>query len=70
MSALLPILANYLTQPSTYRGLMSLLVSVGLINIAPQAQDAVVGSALQLIAAGAAVKGSINIIRNEKKKAK
>ena len=61
---------SFLNQSSTYRGLISLAVSLGLLNISPEAQDQAVTVALQVIAAGQALIGLINLFRNEHAKPK
>ena len=61
------MLPSYLRQPSTYRGIIGLCVSMGLFELSPEAQDQVVTVALQLLAAGHALTGLINVLRDEHK---
>ena len=58
---------TYLKQPSTWRGLVSLAAAIGLFTISQEATDAIVATALQLVAVAESLKGTINIVRNEKK---
>lgn len=51
---------NYLTQPSTWRGLIGILTAAG-IAVSPEL-------AAQITAAGLGLIGIINVVRNEKKK--
>lgn len=62
-------LANYATQASTWRGLVSLAVSLGILHMTPAMQDQIVAFALQIVAGGQAVIGLINLVRNERKSA-
>lgn len=61
-------LFNYLTQQSTWKGLIAIAVAAGLVSISPEAQDSIVQTALLIVAAGQGLVGTINIVRNEKKK--
>lgn len=58
----------YLKQASTWRGIVSLVVALGLWRISPEAQDSIVQTALLVVAAGEGLKGTINVVQNEKKK--
>jgi hypothetical protein len=58
---------NYLTQSSTWRGLIAIGVAAGLFSISPEAQDSIVQSALLIVAAGQGLIGTINLVRNQKK---
>lgn len=60
-------LLNYATQASTWRGVVNLAVAVGVLHLTPAAQDQIVEAALQIVAAGQAVVGLINIWHNERK---
>lgn len=62
------LIANYLKQSSTWRGLIALAVATGLFTISPEAQDSIVQTALLLVAAGQGAVGTINLLRNEQKK--
>lgn len=50
---------NYLTQQSTWKGLVGLATAAGVV-ISPELSA-------QIIAAGMAIVGLINVIRNERK---
>ena len=58
---------KYAKQPSTWRGIFSVLVSIGILHISPEVSDAIVAVILQFIAFGEGAKGVINIMRDEGK---
>lgn len=61
------LVIHYAKQPSTWKGIISWAVSAGLVSLSPEVQDSIVATGMQLVAAGAALKGTIDVFRNEKK---
>lgn len=66
---LLDRLGEYATQPSTWKGALKLLASVGLITVSPEVQDILVGYAIKIIGGVWAIVGIVDVIRNERKQA-
>lgn len=61
------LLLRYLHQPSTWRGILSILIAAGCFTMSPEVLDSTVASILLIIGALEGIKGTINIVRNEKK---
>lgn len=60
-------LKTYATQPSTWKGLLRLLASVGVFSLSPEATDAAVQNILLIVGGLFAANGLIDIIRDEKR---
>ena len=56
-----------LTQASTLKAIIQLLVAGGVIHLAPEAQDQVVHWLAEIIGGGQALLAVINFLRNERK---
>ena len=62
-----PILVTYLTQFSTWSGLIKLACAFGLFTATPQIQNEMATDAVQFVAAILALLGTIDTLRNERK---
>ncbi len=62
-------LLNYATQASTWRGVVNLIVALKLIDLTPALQEQIVVDLVQIVAAGQALVGLINVLHNERKAA-
>lgn len=60
---------KYISQPSTWRGILSVLMALGILHISPEVQDHAVEAISAIVAMGLSVQGAINIYRDESKKA-
>lgn len=58
---------RYLHQPSTWRGLLSILISAGVFTMSPEVLDSTVANILLVIGALEGIKGTVNIVRDENK---
>ena len=61
------VFLKYLKQPSTWKGILSILVSLGVVTMSPDVMNSTVQAILLLIAAGEAIQGTINIAKDESK---
>lgn len=59
---------NYLTQPSTWKGIIYLSGALGLLTISPEVQDALIEKILLIVTGLFSVSGLIDIIKNERSK--
>lgn len=60
-------LKQYLTQASTWKGLIYVLGALGIYSMAPETQDAVVTHVLAVVSGLFAVSGIVDIFKNDKK---
>ena len=62
-----PTLVNYLTQISTYTGLIKLACALGLFTATPEIQNQMSAAAVQFVTGVLALVGAIDLLRDEKK---
>lgn len=60
---------NYIKQPSTWRGIIALLGASGLLVFTPETADKAVDHIVAVVSGVLGLIGTINVIRNENKKA-
>lgn len=65
---MLDTIFTYLGQPSTWRGLISIVGATGLIAFTPETTDLAVNHIMAIVAGVMGVNGLINVVRNEKVK--
>jgi hypothetical protein len=58
---MLNILKNYLSQPSTYKGVFTIMASFGIVHMSGDLTNAITGVCLAIV-------GLINVVMNENKK--
>lgn len=62
------IILDYLKQPSTWKGIVSIFAATGIVTLTQTSQDAIVEVALLVVAAIAGVIGAVDVIKDEIKK--